>query len=558
MAKCVNMNQTKQRPLLLVVLGLALWGGLLFTGQRAAAQEPAASVPQKQAPLTPAELEELVSPIALYPDELLSIVLPASTYPIQIVQAARYLERHETDPTLEPDEDWDDSIVALLNYPEVVDLMNADLDWTWELGRGVLYQKSELMDAIQEFRHRAYAAGNLQTDGRQLVTEYEETIIIESADPTVIYVPYYEPERVVVYHSYPVYHYYPRAYPVYYYPYPYGRWFGYGFFWGVTLAFSIDWHSHHVHAYHHHHHGHPYYGHDYHHSSYRRHSLSVSYSENIWRPGYKSGSRQLQIASARPGNQTLDKTSPRKGKYHKQTERPLRAPGLNSAKRSTEATTPVPRREHARSSFRPEPGFKSRREKSPVTSGKGSRKLVRPKATTHRSPSTAIKRARPDSKRTPSSRRYAGVPSTQSSDRRSGRGVVHKKKDRTRVTSSSSVSTQGTSRRASREGHKKKIRSGFTSSESVTARQGGTRLVAREGHKKKTRSGLTSSRDVSNRQGASRRVPRQTGTVKGIAARSSSSPRSGGRSSFQSSVRSSFGSRQGSRAGSPSAGIRQF
>jgi hypothetical protein len=85
-------------------------------------------------------LEELVGRVALYPDELIAIVLPASTYPLQIVQAARYLEAHESDPTLEPSAEWDDSIIALLNYPEAIELLNTDLDWTWQLGEAVINQ----------------------------------------------------------------------------------------------------------------------------------------------------------------------------------------------------------------------------------------------------------------------------------------------------------------------------------------------------------------------------------------------------------------------------------
>ena len=74
--------------------------------------------------LTNAELESLVGPIALYPDDLLAIVLPASTFPLQVVQAKRFLENLESDPSLKPDESWDDSVVALTNYPEVVELLN--------------------------------------------------------------------------------------------------------------------------------------------------------------------------------------------------------------------------------------------------------------------------------------------------------------------------------------------------------------------------------------------------------------------------------------------------
>ena len=156
------------------------------------------------------ELQELVGPIALYPDDLVAIVLPASTYPLQVVQAARFLEDRKNDSNLQPNEDWDDSIVALLNYPEVVTLLNDDLDWTYDLGTAVLNQRADVLSAIQDFRDEAYAAGNLRSDERQTVANEDDTIEIKPADPKVIYIPYYEPERVVVYQPAPVYYYYPR------------------------------------------------------------------------------------------------------------------------------------------------------------------------------------------------------------------------------------------------------------------------------------------------------------------------------------------------------------
>ena len=213
--------------------------------------------------LTQTDLQELVGPIALYPDDLLAIVLPASTYPLQLVQAQRFLEDLEADPSLKPDENWDDSVIALLNYPEVVALLNEDLDWTWRLGEAVVAQQAEVVGAVEGFRDRAYAAGNLKSDTRQTVARNEGTIEITPVEDDAIYVPYYEPEQVVHYQSRPVYHYYPRAYPVYYYPYPVGYAFNSGFFWGVTTAFTVGWLTDSVHVVHHSYHGHPYYGHHY-------------------------------------------------------------------------------------------------------------------------------------------------------------------------------------------------------------------------------------------------------------------------------------------------------
>lgn len=250
--------------------------GTSFSGADGA--EDAAISVEPIEPLSVAELGELVGPIALYPDDLIAIVLPASTYPLQIVQAVRFLEARKDDESLKPSDDWDDSIIALLNYPEVLQLMNGDLDWTWKLGEAVLVQQEEVIAAVGEFRERARVAGNLESDEHQNVEVVDDgSIEITPADPEVIYVPYYEPARVTVYQDYPVYHYYPRGYPVYYYPYPADYRFSSGFFWGVTSAFSIGWSTHHLHQHHYGYASHPYYGrryYDYHY--YRRPHLSLS------------------------------------------------------------------------------------------------------------------------------------------------------------------------------------------------------------------------------------------------------------------------------------------
>ena len=226
--------------------------------------------------LSSTELQDLVGPIALYPDDLLAIVLPASAYPLQIVDVARFLEALKDDPSLQPDPEWDDSVVALTNYPEIVELLNGDIDWTWRLGEAVVAHQDDVVAAVESFRDRAYAAGNLKSDSYQTVSRNEGSIEISPVAEDVIYVPYYEPERVVVYQPRPVYYYHPRAYPVYYYPYAAGHYFDHGFFWGVTTAFSIGWHTDSLHVHHHSYHGHPYYGHSYWHNRwYRRSSINV-------------------------------------------------------------------------------------------------------------------------------------------------------------------------------------------------------------------------------------------------------------------------------------------
>lgn len=250
--------------------------------------EPSADI----ALLSAAELEELVGPIALYPDDLLAIVLPASAYPLQVVEAARFLEAYENDSSLEPNKDWDDSIVALINYPEVVALLNEDLDWTLRLGDAMAAQQSDVVAAVEAFRDRAYAAGNLKSDEYQTVAENDGVINIEPAEDDVIYVPYYEPERVVYVQPDPVYFYYPRPRPVYYYPYAANYHFAHSHFWGVTTAFTIGWASHSLHTYHHSYYGHPYYGHSYWHHWYRRPSITVY--NNYYSRSYRHGGRHYR------------------------------------------------------------------------------------------------------------------------------------------------------------------------------------------------------------------------------------------------------------------------
>jgi hypothetical protein len=296
------------RAVIWVALGAFALGAVAAT-RNALAQEPGAQPAADESKvLSKDELAKLVGKIALYPDDLVAVVLPASTYPLQVVEAARFIEERKKDSSLKPNEKWDDSVVALLNYPEVVKLMNDDLDWTWKLGDAVINQRSDVLDAIQGFRDRAYTAGNLKSDEHQVVQNDDGAIAIKPADPQVVYVPYYEPQQVVVYQAAPVYHYYPWGYPLYDYPYPYGYPFGVGFFWGVTSAFVIGWHSHYIHYYPCGYHGHPYYGHAYYGPNYVRNyvnvNVSVGHGNYVWQPHYvhgaqpftRSDGRQLAVA----------------------------------------------------------------------------------------------------------------------------------------------------------------------------------------------------------------------------------------------------------------------
>ena len=208
---------------------------LLLFGMHAGAQAPAAPG-GAAAPLSAEELGKLVGPIALYPDDLVAIILPASTNPLQLVQADRFLDKRKSDPKLPIDDKWDDAVKSLLNYPDVVKMMSNDLDWTSSLGEAVVDDQGAVLDAIQSFRRRAQAAGNLKSDGKQVVTVEQQIITVAPADPQVIYVPQYNPATVVVYGAVPVYGYYPTPYPSYYYPYAPGAALAAGVVWGAAIG----------------------------------------------------------------------------------------------------------------------------------------------------------------------------------------------------------------------------------------------------------------------------------------------------------------------------------
>jgi hypothetical protein len=226
----------------LAILGVCI--AIVFTGN-VPAQTPAApggAAPERSAE----ELEKLVGRIALYPDDLVAIILPAATNPLQLVQADRFLDKRKADPKLPIDEKWDDSVKSLLNYPEVVKSMSADLDWTSELGEAVVEDQGDVLEAIQVFRRKTQSAGNLKSDAKQTVVTEKEVIKIVPSDPQVIYVPQYNPTTVVVYGGYSSWGYYPAPYPVYYYPYPPGAALATGLIWGAAI--TAAWHGGHYNA----------------------------------------------------------------------------------------------------------------------------------------------------------------------------------------------------------------------------------------------------------------------------------------------------------------------
>jgi uncharacterized protein DUF3300 len=225
---------------------------LLVTVSVAFAQTPPAP---RKAPATQQELDQMLAPIALYPDSLLSQVLMASTYPLEVVEAARW---SRANPGLKGEEavnaveqrDWDASVTSLAAFPQVLSMMDQQLEWTARLGDVFIAQEPQVMETVQSLRQKAYAAGNLRSTEQAYVVQQGDSFAIEPATPEVVYVPYYDPR--VAYGSW----WWPAYPPVYWAPWPgYYAYPGYpaGFAWGggirVGAGFffsSCDWRARHV------------------------------------------------------------------------------------------------------------------------------------------------------------------------------------------------------------------------------------------------------------------------------------------------------------------------
>lgn len=214
------------------------------------AQEPGTKPLFKQE-----ELDQLLAPIALYPDSLLSQILMASTYPLEVVQADRFAKQNKDlkgdalTAALERQE-WDPSVKSLLNFPQVLSMMNEKLEWTQKLGDVFLAQQADVMKTVQNLRWKAEGQGNLKTTQEQkiIVEKETKTIIIEPANPQVVYVPVYNP--TVVYGSwwwpyYPPYYYYPPGYYAGAALFTFGVGIAFGAAWGYAWG-GCNWRHHHV------------------------------------------------------------------------------------------------------------------------------------------------------------------------------------------------------------------------------------------------------------------------------------------------------------------------
>lgn len=219
---------------------------LMAQEQNNAKQTPPATPAPKPAEtptiLSADQLDSLVAPIALYPDPLLAQVLAASTYPLEIVQLQQWLAKHKDlkDKALVDAvqrEGWDPSVQAMAPLPDVVKLLAENVKWTAELGNAFLAQQSDVMDAVQRMRKKAKDSGNLKSNEQMKVetkvVESKSVVIIEQANPQVVYVPSYNP--TVVYGP-PVY-----AYPPVYYPPPGYYAAGMAISFGVGVAMGAAW-----------------------------------------------------------------------------------------------------------------------------------------------------------------------------------------------------------------------------------------------------------------------------------------------------------------------------
>jgi hypothetical protein len=215
------------------------------------AQQPAASSTATTPPATfsQQDLDQLLAPIALYPDALVAQILLASSYPLEVVEAARWSKANPAikDKALEDamlKQPWEPAVKSLTAVPQVLKQMDEKIDWTKKLGQAFVAQQAQVMQTVQTLRAKAYAAGNLKSTPQQVVkteaTSSQTIYVIESAQPTVVYVPTYNPYTVYGTWWYPAppYYMYPPAYV-----YPPGVAFTTGVVVGAAIWGNTNWHG---------------------------------------------------------------------------------------------------------------------------------------------------------------------------------------------------------------------------------------------------------------------------------------------------------------------------
>ena len=337
---------------------------------------------------TQAELEQLLAPIALYPDTILSHILIAATYPIEIVQAERWTKNN---PDLQgsdaveavADKDWDPSVMALVAFPQILERLSENLEWTQKLGDAFLQSEKRLLASVQSLRRQADESGNLDKMDKVEVTHEDDRIVIETVKREVVYVPYYDTR--VVYGSWrwahypPVYWHYPRYVSYYDHHNP--------FYWGhsVRISFgffftSFHWHDHYVvRIPWHHYHPHRYYSRH----QIVRHEHARRWAHNpVHRRGvsYRSVTVSNRYKSNRPSTQEI--RTHRNSQKHSVGDRKLERNRVSDSKRvskdlrernSTRIATPNRIREELRDGKI----TKKERKSRPVNSTYGTKERAR-------------------------------------------------------------------------------------------------------------------------------------------------------------------------------------
>ncbi|HYJ05169.1 MAG TPA: DUF3300 domain-containing protein [Chthoniobacterales bacterium] len=241
------VNQTSHAAVIIACIALLSAGNAVLRAQQtqpAPAALPPSATPAPEAPKIPNDqLDSLVSPIALYPDPLLAQTLAAATYPLEVIQLQQWLAKN---PNLKDKaladavakQNWDPSIQAMAALPDVVKQLAENVAWTTDLGNAFLAQQADVMDAVQRMRTKAQTAGNLKPSKEQKVeskqVQGKTVVVIEQADPKVVYVPAYNPTIV----------YGPPVYPypsIYYPPYVAGRVLAFGAGVAIGAAWNGNW-----------------------------------------------------------------------------------------------------------------------------------------------------------------------------------------------------------------------------------------------------------------------------------------------------------------------------
>ncbi|WP_332612554.1 DUF3300 domain-containing protein [Achromobacter sp. ESBL13] len=194
-----------------------------------------------QTQLDKGQLDQLMAPVALYPDSLLSQILMGATYPDDIAEAAKWSAAHTSESgdqavkAVEA-EPWDPSVKSLVAFPSVMDMMGRQPDWVKSVGDAFLAQPDAVMDSVQRLRTQAQKAGNLKSTPQQTVTSSttndKTVVVIQPTDPQVVYVPSYNPSVVYGAWAYP-------TYPPYYYPPPPGSVFGTALVSGIGFGLGV-------------------------------------------------------------------------------------------------------------------------------------------------------------------------------------------------------------------------------------------------------------------------------------------------------------------------------